>query len=119
MVANAVLAMAVSEAYSSTHVGNNWYLKFILWAVAAVALFRALGSSAFGIINIVQSVAEGKMKIKWGGDGSKKTGLGGGRGSRWSSGWSAPSWMSGSGSWVSSKLSSVAPSSLGSTFGKG
>ena len=118
MMANAVLAMAVSEAYSSTHVGNNFYLKFILWAVAAVALFRAIGSSTFGVINIVHSIAEGKMKIRWNSDG-KKTGLGGGRGSRWGSGWSAPSWMSGSGSWVSSKLSSVAPSSLGSTFGKG
>ncbi|KAI9693135.1 MAG: Chitin synthase, class 2 [Bathelium mastoideum] len=118
MVANAVLAMAVSEAYNSTHVGNNFYLKFILWAVAAVALFRALGSSAFGVINIVQSIADGNMKIRLRGDGSKKTGLGGGRGSRWGSGWSTPSWMSGTGSWVSSKLSSVAPSSLGSTFGK-
>ncbi|KAI4148046.1 MAG: hypothetical protein L6R39_002905, partial [Caloplaca ligustica] len=52
MVANAILAMAVSEAYSSTHVADNFYLKFILWSVAGVAIFRALGSSAFGIINI-------------------------------------------------------------------
>ncbi|KAL8932757.1 MAG: hypothetical protein Q9216_006689, partial [Gyalolechia sp. 2 TL-2023] len=63
MVANAVLAMAVSEAYSSTHVADNFYLKFILWSVAAVAIFRALGSGAFGVINIVHMVAEGRMRI--------------------------------------------------------
>src|SRR5439155_27371161 len=32
MVANAILAMAVSEAYSSTHVADNFYLKLILWS---------------------------------------------------------------------------------------
>ncbi|TAQ87532.1 hypothetical protein B7494_g4143 [Chlorociboria aeruginascens] len=42
MVANAILAMAVSEAYGQTSVGDNFYLKFILWSVASVALFRAL-----------------------------------------------------------------------------
>lgn len=63
MIANAILAMAVSEAYNSIHVSQNFYLKFILWSVAAVAIFRALGSSAFGIINIVHWIAEGRMKM--------------------------------------------------------
>ncbi|KAL8760911.1 MAG: hypothetical protein Q9194_007755 [Teloschistes cf. exilis] len=58
--------MAVSEAYSSTHVADNFYLKFILWSVAAVAIFRALGSSAFGVINIVHMVAEGRMRMSLG-----------------------------------------------------
>lgn len=67
MVANAILAMAVSEAYGATGVGNNFYLTFILWSVAAVALFRALGSSAFGIINIVEAIVEGRVRVsgKW------------------------------------------------------
>ena len=65
MVANAVLAMAVSEAYNSTHVSDNFYLKFILWSVAAVALFRALGSSTFGIINIIHMIAEGRLRMSW------------------------------------------------------
>ncbi|MCJ1375686.1 Chitin synthase, class 2 [Loxospora ochrophaea] len=65
MVANAILAMAVSEAYNSTQVGENFYLKFILWSVAAVALFRALGSSAFGVINIVHAVAQGRVRMSW------------------------------------------------------
>jgi chitin synthase len=63
MVANAVLAMGVSEAYSSTHIADNFYLKFILWAVAAVALFRALGSAAFGVINILSAIVEGRVKM--------------------------------------------------------
>ncbi len=114
MMANAILAMAVSEAYNATHVSDNFYLKFILWAVAALALFRALGSSAFGLINIIHSIAEGRMKwtLK-----SGSTGLGSNRSSiSGSSRWTG--WMSGSGSWVSSKLSSIAPSSLGSSLGK-
>lgn len=64
MIANAILAMAVSEAYSSKAVGDNFYLKFILWAVAALAMFRALGSSAFGIINCVEAVVEGRVRMR-------------------------------------------------------
>jgi chitin synthase len=62
MVANAILAMSVSEAYNMKDISTNFYLKFILWAVAAVALFRAIGSSAFGIINIIHAIAEGRVK---------------------------------------------------------
>jgi chitin synthase len=86
MIANAVLAMAVSEAYNSTHVSHNFYLKFILWSVAAVAIFRALGSSAFGIINIVHMIAEGRMKMSL-----EKVRI--------------PDWVSDTGSKVSSKFS--------------
>ncbi|KAL9017091.1 MAG: hypothetical protein Q9185_005551 [Variospora sp. 1 TL-2023] len=105
MVANAILAMAVSEAYSSTHVADNFYLKFILWAVAAVAIFRALGSSAFGIINIVHMVAEGRMRMRVG-----RVRI--------------PDWVSDTGSKVSSKFSFLSSSrfsasSLGSSLGKG
>ena len=73
MVANAILAMTVSEAYSGSDVSSNFYLKFILWAVAALALFRAIGSSAFGVINIIHSIAEGRLK--WGDRMKEKTGL--------------------------------------------
>jgi chitin synthase len=95
MIANAVLAMAVSEAYNSTHVSHNFYLKFILWSVAAVAIFRALGSSAFGIINIVHMIAEGRMKMSL-----EKVRI--------------PDWVSDTGSKVSSKFSYF--SSGGSSF---
>ena len=95
MVANAILAMAVSEAYNSTHISNNFYLKFILWSVAAVAIFRALGSSAFGVVNIVHMVAEGRMRLTW-------------RGLKY------PDWVSDTGSKVSSRFSVFGGSSWGS-----
>ena len=95
MIANAILAMAVSEAYSGTHVGNNFYLKFILWAVAVVAIFRAMGSSAFGIINIVHMIAEGRMRVTW-------------------KGIKYPDWVSETSSKVTSRFSFFGGSSWGS-----
>lgn len=86
MVANGIVAMSVSEAYSSKDVSNNFYLKFILWSVAGVAIFRAIGSSAFGIINVIHMVAEGRMRLRkpeW--MKRNKVGSVGTVGSRWSS----------------------------------
>lgn len=119
MFCNAILAMSVSEAYGNTATGNNIYLKFILWSVAILALFRAIGSGSFLVINCIHSIMEGKMKFRSRSQGgSVKTGLGGGRKGGWSSKLSMPSWASGSGSWMSSKISSITPSSLGSVIGK-
>lgn len=101
MISNAILAMAVSEAYNSIHITNNFYLKFILWSVACVALFRALGSSAFRIINVVHTIAEGRMKMSLKGGHLK-----------------VPDWVSDTGSKVSSKFSFFGHSSLGSSIGK-
>ena len=65
MVCNAILAMAVSEAYPiGQDIKDNFYLKFILWSVAAVALFRTLGSCAFGLINIISAIVEGRVQAK-------------------------------------------------------
>lgn len=66
MVANAILAMSISEAYQGTSVGSNWYLKFLLWSVAAIALFRALGSTVFRIIEGVGKAVEAKAKYESG-----------------------------------------------------
>ena len=78
MVCNAVLAMAVSEAYPiGDDIKDNFYLKFILWSVAAVALFRAIGSCSFGIINIVSAIVEGRAQAKlekWFGGGGDEGG---------------------------------------------
>ena len=99
MITNATFAMAVSEAYDSSNVSSNFYLTFILWSVAAVSLFRAIGSSAFGIMNIVQAIADGKMRLSlkgrkvpdWVSDsGSKVSGT--------------LSWVSSGSSWVASSL---------------
>lgn len=120
MACNAILAMGISEIYGNKEVGNNVYLKFILWSVACLALFRALGSSAFLVINIIHSIADGKLK--WSSKSSSagsKTGLGGGRSvGGWSSKMSMPSWMSSTGSWMSSKASTWTPSSIGSNLGR-
>lgn len=111
---NAVLAMGVSEAYSGADVSNNFYLKFLLWSVAMLALFRFIGSTTFRIIEAIHFVAEGRMKMsvgrtksRWGGGSSGATTVSGGSG--------AMSWGSGSGSWISNKLSKIAPGSLSST----
>ncbi|KAF2091361.1 glycosyltransferase family 2 protein [Saccharata proteae CBS 121410] len=109
MIANAVLAMAISEAYPVGQVSDNLYLKFILWSVAALALFRAIGSSAFGVINLVQSLVEGRTK--WGRRfrrervGPKVPGRK----------WWKPS-FGGFGGWRSSRLSAWTPSSIVSSL---
>ncbi|EHK98711.1 putative Chitin synthase 2 [Glarea lozoyensis 74030] len=80
MMSNAILAMTVSEAYSGTDVGDNIYLSFILWSVACLALFRAIGSGTFGMINAVEAIVEGRVRMrmkvpKWaGGIGEKFAG---------------------------------------------
>ncbi|TID23398.1 glycosyltransferase family 2 protein [Venturia nashicola] len=106
LVSNAILAMTVSEAYVGSDVGSNFYLKFILWCVAGLALFRAIGSTTFGVINAMHSIAEGKLKwaTKWEGR-SVGTSSVGGRSTL--SRWSTPSWVSSSGSWVSNQLGKV------------
>ncbi|KAK0714781.1 glycosyltransferase family 2 protein [Lasiosphaeris hirsuta] len=77
MIGNATLAMAVSEAYGSSAIGDNFYLSFILWSVAGLAVFRAAGSTTFAIINVVNILVEGKVRLtlkmpKWvGGFGDK------------------------------------------------
>ena len=63
MMANAILAMAVSEAYGSSGIGDNFYLRFILWSVAGLAAFRAIGSTTFAIINGVNTVVEGQVRM--------------------------------------------------------
>ncbi|KAH7322942.1 class 2 chitin synthase [Stachybotrys elegans] len=92
MIANTILAMAVSEAYSNTHIGENFYLRFILWAVAALALFRAIGSATFAVINVINIMVEGRIRV-----GIKVT--------EW-----MPPWMSRWGKKTSEKMSAVGSS---------
>ncbi|OAA46163.1 class 2 chitin synthase [Metarhizium rileyi] len=88
MIANGILAMAVSEIYSDKGIGDNFYLRFILWSVASLAIFRALGSTTFAIINVVNIVVEGRIRMNV----------------------KIPSWMGGFGSKISEKVSSVGSS---------
>ncbi|KAM0572071.1 hypothetical protein ACHAP6_008652 [Verticillium nonalfalfae] len=99
MIANAILAMAVSEIYSGTGIGENYYLRFLLWSVAALALFRALGSTTFAVLNVINIMVEGRMKM------SLKV-------PKWMGGWGEKV-----GSVVSEKMSSIG-SSVGSSIGR-
>jgi chitin synthase len=104
LAANAILAMAVSEAYSSTHVADNFYLKFILWSVAAVALFRAIGSTIFALMSVVHGVAEGRMKwsSKWSESRSRSSIVSSNRASSVgiSRDWTIPAWVGAPGRWM-------------------
>ncbi|KAI1336052.1 chitin synthase [Xylariaceae sp. FL0016] len=85
MVANAILAMAVSEAYGYKDVGSNFYLTFILWSVASLALFRAIGSGTFAILNAINMVVEGRVRMSL----------------------KVPEWVGGFGTKVSETMSSI------------
>ena len=63
MVANGGLAIGITEAFGVQHVRGNWYLICLLWAVAAVAFFRAIGSTAYLVIEIMYGLVEGKFRI--------------------------------------------------------
>ncbi|KAH6619119.1 glycosyltransferase family 2 protein [Chaetomium sp. MPI-SDFR-AT-0129] len=77
LIANATLAMAASEAYGGSSIGDNFYLRFILWSVAGLAVFRALGSTTFAVIALINTIVEGRVRMsiqvpKWlGGWGTK------------------------------------------------
>ncbi|TLS26830.1 hypothetical protein PpBr36_04631 [Pyricularia pennisetigena] len=77
MIANGILGMAVSEIYSDKTISENYYLRFILWSVASLALFRALGSTTFAIINAINIAVEGRVRLSL----KLPTWLGGSRGS--------------------------------------
>lgn len=88
MIANAILAMAVSEAYSGHTLGDNFYVRLLLWSVASLALFRALGSTTFAIINAVNTIVEGRVRMSL----------------------KVPEWMGGLGSKMSETMSSIGSS---------
>ena len=88
VVANGLLAMGVSEAYGYTGIGENFYLRFILWSVAGLALFRAVGSTTFAIINVVNIIVEGRVRMSL----------------------KVPKWMGGFGDKISETVSSVGSS---------
>lgn len=93
LIANAILAMAVSEAYSERGIGENYYLAFILWSVAILAVFRALGSGTYAILNVIGIIVEGQVRISL----------------------KMPKWMGGFGEKISEKMSSVSTSIGGSS----
>lgn len=63
MVANVILAMAVSEVYGVDSGGTNIYLAIILWSVTGLAVIRVIGSTTYAILHVVQKLVEGKAKF--------------------------------------------------------
>ena len=88
MIANATLAMAVSEAYPLNAIGDNFYLRFILWSVAGLAVFRSIGSTTFAVINVVNMIVEGRVRLTL----------------------KVPEWLGGVGDKISEKMSSIGTS---------
>ena len=66
MVANLVLAMAVSEVYGVDSGGTNIYLLIILWSVASLAVIRAVGSTAYAVLHLLHKIVETKTKFEAG-----------------------------------------------------
>lgn len=66
MVANLVLAMAVSEVYGVDSGGTNIYLLIILWSVAGLAVIRAVGSTAYAVLHLLHKIVETKTKFEAG-----------------------------------------------------
>ncbi|WZH43281.1 Chitin synthase 2 [Fusarium acuminatum] len=85
MIGNGILGMVVSEVYSARGIGDNYYLRFLLWSVAALAVFRAIGSTTFAILNVINMIVEGRVRLSL----------------------KAPRWMGGLKERVSDKMSSV------------
>lgn len=66
MIANVILAMAVSEVYGVNAGGTNVYLAIILWSVAVLAFIRVVGSTTYAVLYVVQKIVEGKTKFEAG-----------------------------------------------------
>ncbi|KAJ6015661.1 Chitin synthase A [Penicillium herquei] len=63
MIANLVLAMAISEVYGVDSGGTNIYLSIILWSVAGLAFVRAVGSTTYAILHLIHKIVETKTKF--------------------------------------------------------
>ncbi|KAI5950362.1 CHS1 [Candida jiufengensis] len=63
LIANLVFIMTMVQVYKPGDTAKNIYLAFILWTVAILSLFRALGSLGYLIQNYARSIVE--VKSKW------------------------------------------------------
>ncbi|CAL9734414.1 chitin synthase 2 [Monosporozyma servazzii] len=55
MLSNLILIMAIIQVYEPENTNNN-YLIFILWSVAALALFRVIGSMGFLFLKYLRAI---------------------------------------------------------------
>ncbi|SCU98144.1 LAMI_0F13234g1_1 [Lachancea mirantina] len=64
MLSNLILMMIVTQVYGPGDTAKNKYLKFILWSVAVLAAFRALGSLTFLVIKYLRVIVTFKHKAE-------------------------------------------------------
>lgn len=64
MLSNLVLMMIITQIYAPEETSNNKYLAFILWSVAALAAFRALGSMSFLFMKYLRMIVSFKHKAE-------------------------------------------------------
>ncbi|KAK6454191.1 chitin synthase [Scheffersomyces xylosifermentans] len=62
MIANLVFIMTMLQVYGPGETKKNIYLAFILWTVAILSLFRAIGSFGYLLQNMARFLVESKSK---------------------------------------------------------
>ncbi|KAL6450408.1 CHS1 Chitin synthase 1 [Candida maltosa Xu316] len=62
LVSNLVFIMTMVQVYEPGDTARNIYLAFILWAVAILSLFRAIGSFGYLLQNYARFMVEAKSK---------------------------------------------------------
>ncbi|CDR37623.1 CYFA0S01e13542g1_1 [Cyberlindnera fabianii] len=69
LITNMILIMSIIQVYDPEDAYKNKYLAFILWSVAALALFRVIGSLSFLCVKCARSIMEMRQKMD---DGSRR-----------------------------------------------
>ncbi|SCU78318.1 LAME_0A04104g1_1 [Lachancea meyersii CBS 8951] len=64
MLSNLIMMMVVTQVYGPEDTAKNKYLIFILWSVAVLALFRAIGSISFLLIKYLRMIVSFKHKAE-------------------------------------------------------
>lgn len=62
MVSNMLLVLIMTQVFGIGSTNDNVYLKIILWSVAALAAFRALGSLAYLIQLVIKKISETRIR---------------------------------------------------------
>ncbi|QRG37329.1 chitin synthase 1 [Candidozyma auris] len=58
LLLNLVFIMTMLQVYEPGETGRNYYLAFILWMVAALAMFRAIGSTGYLLQHVARWMVE-------------------------------------------------------------
>lgn len=62
LICNLIFIMTMLQVYDAGETSRNYYLAFVLWLVAILALFRAVGSLAYLLQNLARQAVETHSK---------------------------------------------------------